>query len=129
MDASPGKFGRITSLARRMLHRFLAIGENRIELFLLEVQEEREKLVKVLLLVVGMAVFGLLAGIALTLAVMLFFWERSPVLALVIMTLIYGLMAAYLYHRMMALQRDWQTLPGTLEQLRKDRECLDQNLL
>lgn len=129
MDTPPGKLGRIKALARRLLHRLLTIGENRLELFLLEVQEERERLVKVLLLAVGMAVFGLLAGVALTLAVMLFFWERSPVVALLVLTAIYGLVTGYLYYRMIAIQRDWQTLPGTLEQLRKDRECLDRNLL
>lgn len=129
MDTPPGKLGRIRALARRLLHRLLTIGENRLELLLLEVQEEREKLVRVLLLGAGMAVFGLLAGVALTLAVMLFFWERSPVVALLVLTAVYGLVAGLLYRRMIAIQRDWQTLPGTLEQLRKDRECLDRNLL
>jgi uncharacterized membrane protein YqjE len=129
MDTPPGKLGRIKALARRLLHRLLTIGENRLELFLLEVQEEREKLVRVVLLAVGMAIFGLLAGVALTLAVMLFFWDRSPVMALLVLTAIYGLVSGFLYYRMIAIQRDWQTLPGTLEQLRKDRECLDRNLL
>ncbi|MCD6049625.1 MAG: hypothetical protein K0Q55_1028 [Verrucomicrobia bacterium] len=128
MEMSSGKFGQVGTIAKRMLHRLLAIGENRIELFLLELQEERERLVKVLLLAVGVMAFGLLAGVALTLAVMLLFWEYSPALAMLILTVLYAGSAAVLYKRMTALQKDWQTLPGTLDQLRKDRECLDQNL-
>ncbi len=128
MEMSSGKFGQVGTIAKRMLHRLLAIGENRIELFLLELQEERERLVKVLLLAVGVMAFGLLAGVALTIAVMLLFWEHSPAVAMLILTLLYGGAAAVLYKRMTALQKDWQTLPGTLDQLRKDRECLDQNL-
>ncbi len=33
------------------------------------------------------------------------------------------------YSRLVRLQRDWQTLPGTLDQLKKDRECLEKNLI
>ena len=128
METTTGKFGQVGAIARRILHRLLAIGENRIELFLLELQEERERLVRVLLLAVGVMAFGLLAGVALNLAVMLLFWEHSPAVALLVLTAVYGGVAGLLYRKMTALQRDWQTLPGTLDQLRKDRECLDQNL-
>jgi uncharacterized membrane protein YqjE len=123
-----GKLSQITAIAKRMLHRLLAISENRVELFLVEVQEERERLVRVILLAVGIAAFGLLAGVALTLAVVVLFWDHSPVVMLLALTALYGGVAGLLYRRMIMLQRDWQTLPGTLDQLRKDRECLEQNL-
>ncbi len=123
-----GKLSQITAIAKRMLHRLLAISENRVELFLVEVQEERERLVRVILLAVGVAAFGLLAGVALTLAIVVLFWNHSPVVVLLALTALYGSVAGFLYRRMIMLQRDWQTLPGTLDQLRKDRECLEQNL-
>jgi len=123
-----GKLSQIAAIAKRMLHRLLAISENRVELFLVEVQEERERLVRVILLAVGVAAFGLLAGVALTLAIVVLFWDHSPVLVLLVLTAFYGFVAGFLYRRMIMLQRDWQTLPGTLDQLRKDRECLEQNL-
>ena len=123
-----GKLSQITAIAKRMLHRLLAISENRVELFLVEVQEERERLLRVILLAVGVAAFGLLAGVALTLAIVVLFWNHSPVVVLLALTALYGSVAGFLYRRMIMLQRDWQTLPGTLDQLRKDRECLEQNL-
>jgi uncharacterized membrane protein YqjE len=44
-----------------------------------------------------------------------------------VLTAIYGAIAGFLYTRLLRLQRDWQTLPETLDQLRKDRECLEKN--
>lgn len=128
MENTPGKFQQLSILSKRIIHRFLAIGENRLELFLVEVQEERERLVRVILLIIGMAVFGLLGGIALTFAIVVLLWDHSPALALFALTVVYGAVALFLYGRLLAAQRDWQTLPGTLEQLRKDRVCLERKL-
>ena len=47
---------------KRIAQRLLTIGENRLELFLVEVQEERERLLHAVLLLLGVAVFGFLAG-------------------------------------------------------------------
>lgn len=53
----------------------MAIGENRLELLLVEAQEERERIVHALLLLLGVAVFGLLAAAALTGAIVVWLWE------------------------------------------------------
>jgi uncharacterized membrane protein YqjE len=42
----------------------LAIGENRFELLMVEVQEERERLLHAIVLALGAAALGLLAGMA-----------------------------------------------------------------
>jgi uncharacterized membrane protein YqjE len=52
--------------SRRLAGRVLAIFENRLELLTLEVQEERDRLICALLLALGLATFGLLAGMALS---------------------------------------------------------------
>jgi uncharacterized membrane protein YqjE len=75
----------------------------------------------------GIVIFALLAGVALTVVVAVAFWNHSPVIALLVLTAIYGAIAGFLYTRLLRLQRDWQTLPETLDQLRKDRECLEKN--
>jgi hypothetical protein len=37
-------------------------------------------------------------------------------------------LAGWLYRRLTLLLRDWQNLPATFDQLRKDRPCLEQHL-
>lgn len=49
-------------------------SENRLELLAVEVQEERERLLHALLLALGVAAFGLLAGLTLTAAVAVVLW-------------------------------------------------------
>ena len=128
MENSTSQLGQLACTSKRFVSRLLAVTENRLELLMVEVQEERERILRVILLALGAAVFGLLAGVALTVAIAIFFWERSPITALLLLTILYAACGAWLYAAFTRLQRDWQTLPGTVEQLRKDRECLERNL-
>jgi uncharacterized membrane protein YqjE len=128
MSDSAGHLPPLGAAAKSLVQRLLAMGENRLELLVLEVQEERERILKAALLALGMAAFGLLAGIALTVAIAALFWQRSPVVAMLVLAGLYAAIAALLYLRFARLQRDWHTLSATLEQLRKDRQCLDQKL-
>jgi uncharacterized membrane protein YqjE len=97
-------------------------------LLIVEVQEERECLLHAILLALGVAAFGLLAGVALTGAIVVLLWEVSRVAALLVLTCVYGVTAVCFYRRLTLLLRDWQNLPATLDQLRKDRACLEKNL-
>jgi hypothetical protein len=45
-----------------------------------------------------------------------------------VLTGLYGGTAVWLYRRLSLLLRDWQNLPATFDQLRKDRACLEKNL-
>jgi uncharacterized membrane protein YqjE len=115
-------------LSKRLARRLLAIGENRFELLMVEVQEERERLLHAIVLALGVAALGLLAGMALTGAIVVLMWEHSRVAALLVLTGLYGAAAVYLYRRLTRLLRDWQNLPATLDQLRKDHACLEKHL-
>jgi uncharacterized membrane protein YqjE len=108
--------------------RLLTIGENRLELLMVEVQEERERLLHAILLALGVALFAFLAGIALTIALVVLLWSLSPIGVLLILTALYAAASILLYRRFDALQRDWKTLPATFDQLRKDRACLEKLL-
>jgi uncharacterized membrane protein YqjE len=66
--------------------------------------------------------------VGLTAIIAVAFWQQSPVAALLILTALYTVVATVIYVRLIRLQRDWQTLPSTLEQLRKDRKCLENHL-
>ncbi|MDB6110674.1 MAG: hypothetical protein JWR69_2424, partial [Pedosphaera sp.] len=56
----------LAASSKRFARRLMTIGENRLELLLVEVQEERERLLRAILLALGVAVFGFLTGAALT---------------------------------------------------------------
>jgi uncharacterized membrane protein YqjE len=118
----------LADASKRLAQRALVIFENRVKLLMVEVQEERERFLRAVLLALGAAIFGLLAGVGLTAVIAVAFWQQSPIAALLILTVLYAVVATVLYVRLIRLQRDWQTLSTTLDQLRKDRECLGKNL-
>ena len=127
MEPSPNNTGQLVETTKRFARRLLTIGENRIELLMAEVQEERERLLHAILLALCVAGFGLLTGVALTGAIVVLLWEFSRVAALLVLTGLYGTAAVWLYWRLKLLLRDWHILPATLDQLRKDRACLEKN--
>jgi len=97
---------------------------------MVEVQEERERLLHAILLALGVAVLGLLAGMVLTGTIVALAWAVSrgaAVLALLGLTALYGAMAVCLYRRLTLLLRGWRSFPATLDQLRKDHQCLEKS--
>lgn len=128
MESTTSSLAQLIASAKRIARRILPMGENRIELLLVELQEERERLLLAILLALAVAAFGLLAGVAFTLAIAVLFWAYSPLAALLVLAAFYTSTAAFVYARLIRLQRDWHTLPATLDQLRKDRECLERTI-
>ena len=128
MEESTVSFSHLATTSRRFARRLLTIGENRLELLMVEVQEERERLLRSMLLALGVAAFGLLAGIALSSAMVVWLWEVSRVAVLLVLTCLHGAAAVWLYRRLTLLLRDWQNLPATFDQLRKDRASLEESL-
>jgi uncharacterized membrane protein YqjE len=128
MESSASSVGQLVETLKRFARRLLIIGENRFELLMVEVQEERERLLRAILLALGVAAFGLLAAIALTATIAVLLWQYSPFAVLLTLTSLYGMTAVCLYRRLTRLLRDWQNLPATLDQFRKDRACLEKNL-
>jgi uncharacterized membrane protein YqjE len=128
METATGSFKQLAATSRRFAQRLLTIGENRLELLTVEVQEERERLLHAFLLALGVAAFGLLAGVALTGTIVILFWDFSHVAVLLALTGLYGAAAVFLYRRLTVLLRDWKTLSATLDQLRKDCACLEKTL-
>lgn len=118
----------LAGASKRVALRLLVICENRFHLLMVEMEEERERVMRALFFAIGAMTLGLLAMFTLTAIIVIVFWNRSPVIVLSILTALYGGAAVYLYSRLRQLQRDWKVLAGTLEQLKKDRECLTKDL-
>jgi uncharacterized membrane protein YqjE len=118
----------LAEASKQVARRLFIIMENRLQLFILEVEEERERVLMALWLTLGLAVFGLMTLIAVTVAVVLALWQYSPALAVGMVIAVYGAATGLCYAQLFRLLRQWQTLPATLDQLRKDRECLEKHL-
>ena len=128
MENSTVNLRQLATTSKSFARRLLTIGENRLELLTVEVQEERERLLHAFLLALGVATFGLLAGLTLTAAIVVWLWVWSPLAVLLILTGLYTVTGIYLYRRLLGVMRDWQTLSASLDQLRMDRACLEQIL-
>ena len=125
MEESTVSFGQLASTSKTFARRLLTIGENRLELLTVEVQEERERLLHAFLLALGVATFGLLAGLTFTAAIVALLWMYSPLAVLLTLTCLYAAAGIFLYRRLLGVMRNWQTLSASLDQLRKDRACLE----
>jgi uncharacterized membrane protein YqjE len=129
MEESTVNFRPLATTSKEFARRLLTIGENRLELLTVEVQEERERLLHTLLLALGVAALGLLAGISLTAAIVVLAWAYSPVAALLALTTLYGAAGICLCRRLNGLLNGWQMLSTSLDQLRKDCVCLETTLI
>jgi uncharacterized membrane protein YqjE len=128
METGHDSFGPLAAASKCFARRLLTIGENRLELLTVEVQEERVRLLRAILLALGVAAFGLLAGVALTGAIVVWLWDFSPVAVLLALTGFHGAAAVLLHRRLTVLLRDWKNFPATLDQLRKDCAWLEKTL-
>lgn len=119
--ASPSILGSL----REALSVLTAVLHTRLELFVTELEEERERLKKTLILTL-LAFFGLSLGfILLTVSLVLLFWERGWLIALCALTALYlGIgIAAGIMLRQKILARPG-LFPATLGELAKDSESL-----
>ncbi len=128
MEDPAVSLGQLATTSKLFARRLLTIGENRLELLTVEVQEERERLLHALLLAMGVGAFGLLAGFTLTGAIVVLLWSYSHVAVLLGLTVLYIAAGVAVSRRLSGLLRDWQTLSASLDQLRKDRACIDKVL-
>jgi uncharacterized membrane protein YqjE len=118
----------LAAASKRFAGRLITTGENRLELLMVELQEERERLLHAIVLALCAAVLGLLGVMTLSAAIVIVLWPFAPVLVLAVLTALFVSVAIYLYRRLMILLREWKSFPATLDQLGKDRACLERNL-
>ena len=128
MENTTANLGSLVASSKHFARRLFTTGENRLELLVVEMQEARERLLHAILLSLTVAACGFFALLALNVAVVVLFWNRSPLTVLLALAGLYTVCAAGLYCKLTRLLRDWQLLSATLDQLRKDRLCLEKSL-
>ena len=123
MAAPHGRQRLLAATSKHVARLLLTIGENRLELLMVEVQQERDRFLHAVLLALGAAALGLLAGMTLTATMVVLLWPYSHVATLLTLTVLYGTGGFWLGWRLKEMSHH-QPLSATLDQLRKDRACL-----
>jgi len=118
----------LSQSARHLVRAVLALGQTRLDLLIVEIQEERGRWLTALVLALAGAVFGLLATMVFTFGVVVALWPVSVWLAIAVPLLLHGGLATWCAWRLLRLVRTWEFLPATLDQLRQDREALERAL-
>jgi uncharacterized membrane protein YqjE len=124
MEDANGGNPMILQATRGIARRILTIGENRLDLLLVEAQEARERLLGLVMLGIGLAVAALLAGMAGSAAIVVAWWATSPALVLSVLAGVYATVAALCAWRMHACLHSWRMMSATIDQLRKDKASL-----
>ena len=121
-DPSPGLFRSV----KRLLNTALAGVENRIELFLVELREERFRVLDALLLGCAAGMLGFMALLTGTVTLVVIFWDSARVPVLVVLSASYSLGTLGVLWRLKILMQNWTSFPATLDELKKDRACLEE---
>ena len=115
--------GGVLSAAARLLKTLHDVAENRIELFLVELKEERLRLFDALLLAAVGIVCALMTLAMITLTVLVIFWDTHRLLALTLVTVAYAVTATVAFVKLRSRWQHWQAYSSTLEEFKKDFAC------
>jgi len=103
----------------------LALLQNRLELFAVEVQEEKARLLRTVVLAAGVLFLAGVAAVMVTISIVLLVGESARLPVLIALTLVYVLAAVGAWF---ALRKHLCSAPppfrGTISELKKDRDWL-----
>lgn len=106
----------------RMLDGGLAIVENRLELFRVEAQEEKVRLVQIILLALALMVLGTLALAVATFAIVMVVWQTGTLMVLPVVIAAYAIGAYLAWRALRARLKQEPPFAASVGELRKDRE-------
>jgi len=116
--------GGLLGSVKQMLQTASQLLESRVELFLLELKEERVRLVAALLLALAVGICALMTVVLVTFTIVIVFWDTYRIPVLVVLTIAYAAGAAGAFISLRRRLRRWQAFSASLEQIKKDRACL-----
>lgn len=101
-----------------------SVASNRAELFLVELQEERDFLLVAVCLGMIALLFGVLAAVSLSLVVLVLMWDSHPILALVLLAGLYAGVSVVALRALMKRMRGRESFSASLAEFKKDKEWL-----
>jgi len=126
MADDPGHTESLLESLRGLAKTFVALVQTRIEIFASEIDEERTRLARIIVLGVTAAFCGGLALVLLVLLIVVVFWDVNRLLAIGAIAGLFaaGALAALVSLRNAVRQRP-KFLSATLAELRKDEKELE----
>ena len=116
--------GGILAALRGILDVGLGLLQTRIELFAVELREEKCRLIEALVLASAAVALGMMTLTLLTFVVVLLFWDSARVAALLTLSGLYLLGTIAAWRGLRARWRRRSAFSGTLDEIRKDRAWL-----
>ena len=110
---------------RRLGAAILALLQNRLELLVVELHEDRIRLFEALLMLIALVALGIFTLMLATAGVVVLIWHQFGVPGLFILCGISLIATVLVGWRLQLRLNNWPLLSGTMEQLKKDRECLE----
>lgn len=121
-EKPPGEDGILSSIVR-MFDTLREVGENRVELFLVEVQEQRIRLFDALLLLAAGIVCVTMLLVMVTFTLVVVFWDTHRLLVLSLLLAAYAGATVLVLVTLRSRLRQWRAFSATLAQLKKDSAC------
>jgi uncharacterized membrane protein YqjE len=110
---------------RRLAATVLAILHNRLELVVVELEQERLRLFDALLLAAVVVTLGFFTLATAVVAVLIVVWDKYGVNGLMAASGLGLVCTLFAYWRLRARLKNWTLLSSTMAELKKDRECLE----
>ena len=109
---------------KRLADGGLALAQGRIELFSVELQIEKARLVEVLILAAMVVALGVMALTMITFTLVFLFWESARIPVLIVISLSYLGGTFFAWRALKARLDARSAFDGTLGEIKKDRACL-----
>ena len=121
-ESTPGIFASLG----RLLRTVLVIAQNRLELFLVEAQEERWRFFDALLLAGVVLILALMTLMAATITIVVLCVKADRLDLVVALVLLYLAGTIFSLWRLRTRLKKWIPFSATLAELKKDKACLDE---
>lgn len=118
---TPGLIESLRSLAVNLIGTL----HDRVELFSLELEEERTRLIQTMVWISIALFLGMMAAVLLSLTIVYLFWDSARIFVLIGLTLLYsgGLAVAVVSVRR-SFARQPRPFAATLSELQEDKSCI-----
>jgi uncharacterized membrane protein YqjE len=121
-QSTPGIFASLG----RLLRTVIVIAQNRLELLLVEAQEERWRFFDALLLAGVVLILALMTLMAATITIVVLCVKADRLDLVVALVLLYLAGTIFSLLRLRTRLKKWAPFSATLTELKKDKACLDE---